>query len=83
MRHLTIILPALVLGFALNGQVSSTAQAGRLGILAPTNGTVLDTSLTAVLRWRYPAHGTNLHACLENTAPGIVAGGFECAAGEH
>ena len=56
MKHLTILLPALVLGFALNGQVSPGPQAGP-GILTPTNGAVLDTSLTAVLRWQYPALG--------------------------
>ena len=56
MKHLTIILPTLALCFTLNGQVPAAAQAG-LGIIAPTNGTVLDTSLTAVLRWQYPALG--------------------------
>lgn len=56
MKHLTIILPTLALCFTLNGQVPAAAQAG-LGIIAPTNGTVLDTSLTAVLRWQDPALG--------------------------
>jgi hypothetical protein len=41
-------VPALLLCFALNGQFSPAAPVG-LGIVAPTNGTVLDTSLRPTL----------------------------------
>jgi hypothetical protein len=54
MKRFSAILPALWLCLTLDGQTPGPPPAS-LGILAPTNGTVLDTSLTAVLRWAYPA----------------------------
>ena len=56
MKHLTIILPVLVLCIALNGQVPPATPAG-LGIIAPTNGTVLDTSLRPTLAGSGPGSG--------------------------
>ena len=56
MKRSCALLSALFLCFTVDGQTPGPAPAG-LGILAPTNGTVLDTSLTAMLRWQYPALG--------------------------
>jgi hypothetical protein len=55
-RLMQLCMPALLVCFTLNGQVPPAALVG-LGIIAPTNGTVLDTSLRPTLAGSGPGSG--------------------------
>jgi len=56
MRSLIGILSIVMVSCAASCRAYATQITNRLEVLAPTNGAVLDTSLTAVLRWSYPIH---------------------------